>query len=390
MLPLANRPRPQTRTTRCSACAKRTRSTCRKPSQPQGAALGPPERPGLPAPRRRHQPPADRPGPPTSANRPSGLDDTIPLLEKHPVHQAQHRKGTPHHDEEDDHHHDAAPDRLTGNGGDIVLDSCSAAWIGMVQRGDRRAARRQVTGWARARNRAPGDLWRAVTRAAGTTHGEALLSAATHLERGGFDARRAGVWSWCHLGESGKWLTADGRERVAALLRTAAGETTTETYADLAEQRASLRLVGADARDTVALAAAWRVRQVHPYLDNQVVRAAFSIAPVERHGVTSFKPLLPAALPSLPRWLTGRTSKGAFSRQLTAGMVRHRPVLAHLIRTSVLTTGGLLNPEPALAALNGIGGTRADTLYDLQRLIMACHWLAARDQHLTSHRQAAC
>ncbi|MFI6142446.1 asparagine synthase-related protein [Streptomyces griseus] len=282
------------------------------------------------------------------------------------------------------------PFHLTGNGGDIVLDSSSAAWIAMVQRGARRAARRQVTGWARARNRPAGALWQAVTRAASITHEEALLSAAQRLERAELEPRRPGVWSWCHLGSSASWLTAAGRERVGALLREAAGTSGWETRADLAEQRSSLGLVGADARDTGPLATSWRIRPVHPFLDNTVVRAAFSIDPIERHGVTSFKPLLAAAVPSLPPWLTGRRSKGSFTRQLTAGLIQHRPVLSHLLRNSSLATGGLLDPEPALAALNRIGGTRADALYDLQRLVMACHWLAARDQHLDARRHAAC
>lgn len=282
------------------------------------------------------------------------------------------------------------PFHLTGNGGDIVLDSSSAAWIAMVQRGDRRAARRQVTGWARARNRSAGELWQAVTRAASTTHGEALLNAARSLRGDGLEGRRPGVWSWCHLGLSASWLTAEGRERVEALLREAAGTSTWDERADLAEQQASLGLVGADARDTGPLANVWRIRPVHPFLDTTVVRAAFAIDPVERHGVTSFKPLLAAAVPSLPPWLTGRHSKGSFSRQLIAGLIHHRPELAHLIRNSRLATNGLLDPEPALLALNRIGGTRAGALYDLQRLIMACHWLAARDQHLSAQRDAAC
>ncbi|WLQ35546.1 asparagine synthase-related protein [Streptomyces castrisilvae] len=283
------------------------------------------------------------------------------------------------------------PLHFTGNGGDIVLDSCSAAWIGMVQCGDRRAARRQVTGWARARNRPPRDLWQAVTRAASITHDEALTRAADRVERADFGHRRSGVWSWCHLGQSAKWLTPHGREQVAGMLREAASAATTEARADLAEQRTSLRLVGADARDTVPLTRPWRIRQVHPFLDNQVVRAAFTITPVERHGVTTFKPLLAAALPFLPPWLTGRTSKGSFSRQLTAGMVHHRPALADLIRTSPLATNGLLDAEPALAALARVGGTAAGDLYDLQRLVMTCQWLAARERLLTTPgREAAC
>ncbi|MET9776264.1 asparagine synthase-related protein [Streptomyces sp. NPDC006367] len=281
------------------------------------------------------------------------------------------------------------PLHFTGNGGDVVLDSCSAAWIGMVQLGERKEARRRVTNWARARNRSPRRLWSAVTEAAGSGHANALRAAARRTARGDFDARRPGVWSWCHLGQAGSWLTAQGRERVCALLLEAAGTTTAEARADLAEQYFSLRLVGADARDTLPLTAAWKIRPVHPFLDNEVVRATFAIAPPERHGVTSFKPLLPAALPYLPAWLTARTSKGSFTRQLTAGMVHHRARLAELIRSSALTAGGLLDAEPALAALAGVDGTQAACLYDLQRLVTACQWLEAAE-HRVLNLEAAC
>ncbi|MFJ4342984.1 asparagine synthase-related protein [Streptomyces sp. NPDC088915] len=279
------------------------------------------------------------------------------------------------------------PLHFTGTGGDVVLDSCSAAWIGMVQLGERRAARRQVTGWARARNRSPRELWSAVTEAAGSGHADALRAAARRTARGDFDSRRSGVWSWCHLGQSGRWLTAEGRERVSALLLQAAATTDADARADLTEQRFSLRLIGADARDTVPLTAPWNIHQVHPFLDNEVVRAAFAIAPPERHGVTSFKPLLPAALPYLPAWLTGRTSKGSFTRQLTAGMIHHRAALSETIRSSALTAAGLLDAELALAALAAVDGTQAGSLYDLQRLAMTCQWLAAGE-----HRplEAAC
>ncbi|WP_411139805.1 hypothetical protein [Streptomyces sp. x-80] len=135
--------------------------------------------------------------------------------------------------------------------------------------------------------------------------------------------------------------------------------------------------MGADARDTAPLAAYWGVPQVHPFLDNEVVRAAFAISPVERHGVTSFKPPLGAALPSLPSWLTGRRSKGSFTRRLTAGTIHNRQALVELIRTSPLVTGGLLDPKPAVAALAGVSGGQAGALYDLQRLVMSCQWLAA-------------
>ncbi|MFD4830647.1 asparagine synthase-related protein [Streptomyces uncialis] len=269
------------------------------------------------------------------------------------------------------------PLHLTGHGGDVVLDGSSAVWTAMVQDGSRRAARREVTGWARTRNRSPRELWSAVTRAAATGYPGALLEAADRLETGVTDTRRPGVWTWCHVGHTAQWLTPEARHQVAALLRDSA-RTTAEpaARADLIEQQSSLRLIAADARDTTPLEASWNVRLVHPYLDNTVVRTAFAVAPAERHGTTVFKPLLGAALPRLPRWLTGRTTKGSFTRQLLTGLVHHQRQVAGLIATSPLVSAGLLDPEPALAAL-ARAGTRAEDLYGLHRLTMTCQWLTA-------------
>ncbi|MFI1869393.1 asparagine synthase-related protein [Streptomyces jumonjinensis] len=268
------------------------------------------------------------------------------------------------------------PLHLTGHGGDVVLDGSSAVWTAMVQHGRRRAARREVTGWARTRNRSPRELWSAVTRAAATGYPGALLEAADRLETGVTDTRRPGVWTWCHLGYAAQWLTPDARHQVAARLRESARTAGPAARADLVEQQSSLRLIAADARDTIPLEASWNVRLVHPYLDNAVVRAAFAIVPAERHGTSVFKPLLGAALPRLPHWLTGRTTKGSFTRQLLTGLLHHQHQVAELIATGPLVTAGLLDPEPARTALARIG-TRAEGLYDLHRLTMTCQWLTA-------------
>nr|WP_239091501.1 asparagine synthase-related protein [Streptomyces sp. SID14478] len=55
---------------------------------------------------------------------------------------------------------------LTGHGGDVVLESSSAAFTGLLQHGDRREAKRQLASWARLRDQAPGPLWRQVKQAA--------------------------------------------------------------------------------------------------------------------------------------------------------------------------------------------------------------------------------
>ncbi|MFD7552175.1 hypothetical protein [Streptomyces sp. NPDC059816] len=77
------------------------------------------------------------------------------------------------------------------------------------------------------------------------------------------------------------------------------------------------------------------------------MRAAFAIDPLERRSVTSFKPLLAAAIPELPVWLASHTSKGSFTRQLIAGVrQQQRELAAGLITTGPFVTSGLVGRKP--------------------------------------------
>ncbi|WP_327237447.1 hypothetical protein OG349_29375 [Streptomyces sp. NBC_01317] len=51
-----------------------------------------------------------------------------------------------------------------------------------------------------------------------------------------------------------------------------------------------------------------------------------------------YKPLLAAARPDLPTWLTGRRWKGNFTPLLIAGMRANRHMLTRMILSSPLTT----------------------------------------------------
>ncbi|MEU6201168.1 asparagine synthase-related protein [Streptomyces sp. NPDC047061] len=59
-----------------------------------------------------------------------------------------------------------SPVHLTGHGGDVVLESSTAAWTALLQAGQRKRARAAVTALARRVNEAPGPLWKAVQDAA--------------------------------------------------------------------------------------------------------------------------------------------------------------------------------------------------------------------------------
>ncbi|MFE0043682.1 asparagine synthase-related protein [Streptomyces albireticuli] len=271
------------------------------------------------------------------------------------------------------------PLHLTGHGGDIVLDSSSACWVRLLQDGRRREAHRQVVAFARLRNTAPGPYWKAIKQAAVLGRAGSLECAAKALERGPVTPQTAvGGWSWCRLGAGASWLTAEGRHEVAALLRQAARDQQPE-HADEFDQWAALRSVGASARGWAPYAEQLGVRPVYPYLDNEVVRAAFAVPALARRGLVTYKPLLRAALPALPHWLTSRRSKGSFTAQRIAGLARHQGLLDKLIASSPLTAGGLIDPAAVRAALaQAARGQSATVIADLHQLIVTCWWLTGQ------------
>ncbi|MFD7409382.1 asparagine synthase-related protein [Streptomyces sp. NPDC059866] len=271
------------------------------------------------------------------------------------------------------------PLHLTGHGGDIVLDASSSCWVRLLQDGRRREAHRQVVAFTRLRNTAPGPYWKALKQAAELGRSGSLERAAEALERGPITPETAVAgWSWCRLGAGASWLTAKGRHQVAALLRQAARDRQPE-LADEFDQWAALRSVGTSARGWAPYAEALGVTPVYPYLDNQVVRAAFAVPALARRGLVTYKPLLRAALPQLPDWLTTRRSKGSFTAQRIAGLARHRDRLDELIASSPLAAGGLIDPAAVRAALaQAARGQSATVIADLHQLIVTCWWLTGQ------------
>ncbi|WP_050514168.1 MULTISPECIES: asparagine synthase-related protein [Streptomyces] len=279
------------------------------------------------------------------------------------------------------------PLHLTGHGGDVVLDATSACWVRLLQDGRRREAHRQAVAYARLRTTAPGPYWKVLKSAAALGRAGSLERAAEVLERGPLTPRSAvSGWSWCRLGAGASWLTGSGRHQVALQLRQAAGDQQPQ-QADEFDQWAALRSVGASARGWTPYGDVLGVRAVYPYLDNQVVRAAFAVPALARRGLVAYKPLLRAALPQLPAWLTSRRSKGSFTAQRIAALARHHDRLDALMASSPLVTSGLIDPAAVRTTLGQAArGRSATAIADLHQLLVTCWWLTGHSAPL----EAAC
>ncbi|WP_229898605.1 asparagine synthase-related protein [Streptomyces finlayi] len=271
---------------------------------------------------------------------------------------------------------------LTGHGGDVVLESSTAAFVDLLQQGRTREAKAQVTAWARLRDTAPRPLWRQVKTAAAQGRGQALEDAASLIERPPAQAQEeALVWSWCRPGPAARWLTPGGRTEVARLLRESAQQVP-KVRAGRWDDWQTLRLNGASARQEITLYETLRINPVFPYLDNDVVRACYAIPAHERRRTGQYKPLLGAALPELPSWLFGRRSKGSFGPILLAGLRANRQALHQLVAASPFVRDGLVDAAAVADDLNrAVAGDAGAPRAALQLLLTTCLWL----DHLPHH-----
>jgi asparagine synthase (glutamine-hydrolysing) len=269
---------------------------------------------------------------------------------------------------------DVSPVHLTGHGGDVVLESSTAAWTALAQDGQIRRARAAVTALARRVNTAPGPLWRAVKDAA-RGRPPAMTRAAEAVAAGWTFCDGLRMWTWCTVGPAVQWLTPYGRDAVAAMLD-GSGRTVGDVHAGEWDDWSALRYNGSAMRDSQSLFAEHGTRQVSPFLDNEVVTACLRIGAGERRLPGVYKPLLAAARPDLPAWLTGRQSKGHFTPLLYAGLRARRQQLHGMVDASVLVDAGLIDAAAVHAALDAAtAGIGRPPLPALEAFFITSWWL---------------
>ncbi|WP_439947145.1 asparagine synthase-related protein [Streptomyces sp. BBFR109] len=267
---------------------------------------------------------------------------------------------------------------LTGHGGDVVLESSTAAWPALLQAGHKRRARAAVTALARRVNTAPGPLWQAVKE---TARGRpyALTRAAEAVAEGRRFSDRLGGWTWCPIGAAAQWLTPHGRQTISAMLDHSA-RTVGDVDAGEWDDWSALRYNGSALRDSAPLHAEHGTRQVSPFLDNEVVTACLRIGAGERRLPGLYKPLLPLARPDLPSWLAGRQSKGHFTPLLYAGLRARRAELHQMIDVSELVGAGLIDAAAVHTALDeAVAGVGRPPLAALEALLITSWWLSPVD-----------
>jgi asparagine synthase (glutamine-hydrolysing) len=232
---------------------------------------------------------------------------------------------------------------LRGGGGDGVLLAVPT-YLGDLATSRRlRDLWRHTNGWARLRHQAPQSLVRAAVRLRRTDYHQAARDLTTRLDLGtapSTDWARRIAW----LGHSAvsEWMTPEARGMVASRLRQHADEHALPVVPGnfgIGDAAAWLSLSAYSRwhRFYTDLAADQGVNHQTPYLDDDVIRACWSVPAWQRTTPDQVKPLLQKAVGVLvPSVLVNRRTKGDYTASSYRGLQRNSRFLVDLFTNSRL------------------------------------------------------
>jgi asparagine synthase (glutamine-hydrolysing) len=271
---------------------------------------------------------------------------------------------------------------LTGDGGDAVLAGPLTYLADLVHPGRIRDLVREASAWARLRHRPAHTLVRAAARLARTDYATAIAQTARRL-RDGETAPRRGVEDhliWCTASPAAAWATDDTRRTLARRLTETATTVRDLAWCSTGDGAAlrDIRAGGAGSRTFDQLAHEFGATVHVPFLDNQVITACAAVAIADRTTAHAAKPLLAAALAGLvPAELRRRRTKGDYTVALYAGLQQAAPTLRNMLTDPLLADLGLIQPEPARAALDAAVCGRSFPMAALGDVLAAEQWLRA-------------
>ena len=168
---------------------------------------------------------------------------------------------------------------------------------------------------------------------------------------------------WCGVSGAATWATPEARLMAADMLREHAAQHRMPVVPGefgIGDSAAwlSLNAFARGQRVYDQMAAACGVNHHAPYLDDEVVRACWSVPAWVRTTPEHTKPLLAHAVCALvPRRLIGRSTKGDYTSLAYQGLRQHADTLTDLFTRSRLAELGLIDEAKILTELRrGIAG----------------------------------
>lgn len=239
---------------------------------------------------------------------------------------------------------------LSGDGGDGVLTALPS-YLGDLARARRLGEFwRHVTGWAALRHEPPHSLAQAGFALQRTNYGDALRLTARRLVTADTSPRGwSGLVTWLGHSKITEWMTPDARSLVADQLRRHAEEHIGPIVPGpfgIGDSTSWLALTtfGRTQRLYADLAATLGVNHHAPYLDDEVVRACWSVPAWVRTTPHQAKPLaVRAASHLVPPQLAERQTKGDYSAVAYLGIQRNAGALWQMFTGSCLGALGLVD-----------------------------------------------
>jgi asparagine synthase (glutamine-hydrolysing) len=275
---------------------------------------------------------------------------------------------------------------LSGDGGDAVLAGPLTYLADLTRAGRLRDLMREASAWARLRHRPAHTLMRAAARLACSDYASAIGQTARRLRSGDHPPRR-GVEDhlvWCSASPAAAWTTDHTRRTLAERLTQTAETVRGLAWCSTGDGAAfrDIQAGGASSRTFDQLAQSLGVTVHVPFLDNRVITACAAVSVADRTTANAAKPLLAAALAGMvPPELTRRRTKGDYTAAMYAGLQQAAPALRDMLTHPLLADLGLIQPEPARAALDAAVSGHAFPLAALGDVLAAEQWLRALDRH---------
>lgn len=285
---------------------------------------------------------------------------------------------------------------ITGNGADAILDMDPRQYLGGLAR-LRTLPRflRSVLEVGRTENSSPRGLIKNIRGASRLNPGSSLVALSQLLataEPTAEQKKYAGIL----FGEATapRWLTPTMRKALADLALAQAESVEVDDGQDHGNYIAysDVRGFGPLLHGAMQFAAGYGLRVHAPYMDNDILRACFSIPAHERVNPWIFKAILGKALHGLvPDEVTQRRTKGDYTRIGFQGLRQAAPALEHLLRDSRLADLGIIDPSRVRASLDRSYAGANPPWASIDGLVAAELWLRSLDSSssLPSKNRAA-
>jgi asparagine synthase (glutamine-hydrolysing) len=275
---------------------------------------------------------------------------------------------------------------LSGGGGDGVLLGLPTYLADLATPKTMGQLWRHASGWAHLRNQSPWSLVQAAVKLRRTTYRDALREVAQQLAEGGSDGTG---WTrlirWIGHSALNEWIQPDARRSVAqTLLSHAEGNASPAVPGrfGVGDSTALTSLAGFSRTQKLytELAATCGVNYQTPFLDDEVVRACWSVPASVRTTPTTPKPLLQHAVQGVvPDVLLDRRTKGDYTSLSYRGLRANVSMLDDLFTQSRLGALGLVDDKSLRRVVRQGAAGVAIRLGAFDVLVSTELWLRGQD-----------